>query len=468
LTVTGTKKAKVGLLGLMLELYDRLPELKPAMIEFAGELVETLSPFAEVAFPGVCNTRAAVDRAVADFEAAGQDLIIVVLLTYAPSHIALPALGRTRLPVLIFNTQQLHAVTSETLSVDTLKNHGMHGVQDLANVLLRAGREFHLVTGHYQDAHTLAEVKAWCDAARTVSQLRQMKIGLLGYPMEGMGDFGLDETAFLSQFGVQVQRIGMRAVAERAAAAPPAAVARQMAEDRAHFQFEKGITEEEHAASSRLEWALREILREHGMHGLASHFMAIGQDGRLDTLPFLAASKLLGEGYGFGGEGDATSAAAVAMMIELAGAANFTEMFTMDLAGESALMMHMGEANWKMARRDEPIHLLRSSLGLFDVRFDPLLLAFSLEPGQVTLVSLTTVANGQLKFIVAEGEVLDFPYLPDLGRPHFKFKPAGDLCGFLTRFSLAGGSHHQALAYGRWAGAVRKIAALLGIECACV
>jgi L-arabinose isomerase len=136
----------------------------------------------------------------------------------------------------------------------------------------------------------------------------------------------------------------------------------------------------------------------------------------------------------------------------------------MDPVGNAALMMHMGEGNWTMARRDEPIHMLRSTLGLVNLRVDPLLLAFSLEPGEATLVSLTTVADGRLKFIVAEGEVVDFPYIADLGRPHYKFRPAGgDLAGFLTRFSLEGGSHHQAMAYGRWAGTVAKIAALLGI-----
>jgi len=62
--------------------------------------------------------------------------------------------------------------------------------------------------------------------------------------------------------------------------------------------------------------------------------------------------------------------------------------------------------------------------------------------------------------------VVDFPYISDLGRPHYKFRSDGDLSDFLTRFSLAGGSHHQALAYGRWAGTVQKVAALLGIECA--
>ena len=465
--MTETPKTKIGLLGLMFDLYERWPEIKPLLAEFAGELVETLSPFAEVDFPGVCTTRREqVEQAVAGFEADGKDLLMVVLLSYAPSHIALPALIRTPLPVLLFNTQQLHAITHKTAALDTTRNHGMHGIQDLANVLLRAGRDFHLVTGHYQDEQTLAQVKSWCDAARTVRFMRRMQIGLLGYAMEGMGDFGLDETAFLAQAGITVRRIPMKAVAEQAQAAPQAKIARQMAADRERFQLQEDITSEEHEASSRLEWALRQVLRQRQMHGFAAHFMAIGDDGRLDTLPFLAASKLLGEGYGFGGEGDVTSAAAVAMMVELAGAANFTEMFSMDFAGNTTLMMHMGEGNWMMRRKDEPVHLLCSVLDLVDLSHVPLLLAFSLEPGPATLVSLTTVAEGKLKLIVTEGEVVDFPYTADMGRPHYKFRPQGDLSDFLTRFSLAGGSHHQALAYGCWAGAVEKIAVLLGIECA--
>ena len=459
-----TKKAKVGLLGLMIELYDIWPDIKVNMTKFGHELAVTLSAFAEVEFPGVCNTREQVDQAVAQLEASGKDLIIVVLLTYAPSHIALPALKRTRLPILIFNTQEMWAVTKDTRSADTTKNHGMHGVQDLTNVLLRAGVTFHLVTGHYQDKRALAEVKAWCDAARLVKYMRHMKIGLIGYPMQGMGDFAIDETALLAQTGVEVRRIAMKELAERAAAATKEEIARQMVEDRQRFQFQADITEKEHEASSRLEWGLRQILKERGMHGFASHFLAVGEEGWLETLPFLAAAKMLGEGYGFGGEGDVTSAAAGALMSELAGAANFTEMFSMDFAGNSALMMHMGEGNWKMARQDEPVHLLRSTLGMVPLRVDPLLLAFSLQPGEATLLSLTTLANGKLKFIVGEGQVVDFPWLPDLGRPHYKFRPDGDLCDFLTRFSLEGGSHHQALSYGRWASTLEKLALLMGIE----
>ena len=95
----------------------------------------------------------------------------------------------------------------------------------------------------------------------------------------------------------------------------------------------------------------------------------------------------------------------------------------MDPAHDAVLMMHMGEGNWRMARKDEPVHMLRSSLGLVDLKVDPLLLAFSLEPGDVTLLSLTTGAEGRLRFVVAEGAVMDFPYVSDLRRPHYKFRP---------------------------------------------
>ena len=461
------RKARVGLLGLMFDLYDAWPELKPQMAEFGRKLQEALAPFAEVDFPGVCNNRAEVQAAVTGFEAGNKELIIVVLLTYAPSHIALSALLNTRLPILVFNTQELFEINQHTQGMDTTKNHGMHGVQDLANVLLRAGRPFHLVTGHFQDPTTLARVQEWCDAARVADHLRTLRLGLVGYAMEGMGDFSLDETAFLSQVGVEVRRIPMQGLARLADAAPQEEISAVMAEDRKRFQFAPDISEAEHAVSARLEWALRKTLAERNMHGFAAHFLAVGEEGQLKTLPFLAASKLLADGYGFGGEGDVTSAAAVCMMQALAGQANFTEMFTMDFANNAALMMHMGEGNWAMARKDEPIHVLRSSVSaITDVPVDPILLAFTIAPGPCTLVSLATASQGKLKFVVTEGEVLDHPYIPDLARPHYKFGPHGDLSDFLTRYSLEGGSHHLALAYGHWAGTVEKVAALLGIPCA--
>lgn len=462
------KKARVGLLGLMLQLYDRYPHIKPAMTEFAGELVNTMSPYADVIFPGVCNTRQLVNEAIAKFENDKVDLMMVVLLTYAPSHIALPGLCKTNLPILIFNTQKEYAITQDSGPDVTFKNHGMHGVQDLANVLLRSDRDFHILTGHYKDEKTLNELQAWCDASRVASFMRNVRIGLMGYPMEQMGDFAIDETAFLSQMGVEVQRIPMKTVSDLANSAPGDDIAVQMAQDHKDFAVDVNVEKDSHEASSRLEWAIRKVLNERNMQGFSAHFTAVAEDGRIETLPFLASSKLLAEGYGYGGEGDVTSAAVVTMMHELAGMANFTEMFTMDFAGNAVLMSHMGEANPKFARKDMPVQLIMDDLGIVDIKYPPVLLRFSLEPGDVTLVSLTTLSYGQMKFIVTEGKIVDFPPIPTISKPHFKFAPDGDLSEFLTQFSMEGGSHHQALVYGRLSGTISKIADILGIDCAIV
>jgi len=188
--------------------------------------------------------------------------------------------------------------------------------------------------------------------------------------------------------------------------------------------------------------------------------MAVDEEGRLETLPFLAASEMLADGYVYGGEGDVTSAVAGAMMHEMGGMANFTEMFTMDFDANAIVMSHMGEGNWRMARKDQPVRLVRNEFKMVSLPYAPASLAFALEPGQVTLVSLTTGPKGRFRFVVGEGEVLDFPPLEGALTPQFKFAPAGRLEQF-----LAGGSHHQALAYGSHTQALRRLASLLGIEC---
>ncbi|MGQ9554495.1 MAG: L-fucose/L-arabinose isomerase family protein [Anaerolineae bacterium] len=459
------KKAKVGLLGLTLEAYDRsFPQLRPYAESFARELAASMGDFAEIDFPGICNTRELVDAAVARFEGQGADLVMVVLLTYAPSLIALPALKRTRLPLLVLNTQRAKSVPQDASGALLIENHGMHGVQDLCNVLLRANRPFNLVTGHWQAPELREELRSWCAAARAVSALRHCRIGLLGYPMQDMGDFAVDEAALLDQLGVQVRRVPFAAVATRAQQAPADAIAAMMAEDRRAFQIDPALTEEEHQVSLRLEWALRSIAQEGGLNGLAIHFMAVDEDARLQTLPFLATSKMLGDGYAYGGEGDVTSAVAVYLMRELAGEANFTEMFTMDFDEGSIVMAHMGEGNWRMARKDRPVRLMRNPFSMVSLPYAPASLSFALEPGEVTLVSLTTGPQGRLRFVIAEGDVLDFLPLEGALNPQYKFAPIGDLEEFLTEFSLAGGSHHQALAYGSHGDTLCKVADLLGID----
>lgn len=458
------KKAKVGLLGLFLELYeDAFPDLKLSVNTFAEELVEVMADFAEVNFPGVVSTRIQVNEALTRFENNNVDLLLVVLLTYTDSLVALPGLCATKLPILIFNTQKLTTVTSKTSFMEIIENHGLPGVQDLTSVLIRAGKSFSMLTGHYKEPATVDSLREWCNAARVAAFLREARVGIMGYRSEMMGDTSIDPTALITQTGVEITQVSMRLVAERAHSAPKKEIISQMTADRETFEVDPKVTEVEHEAGARLEWALRSICEEQKLCAIAPHFGAILDDGRIKGLPFLASCKLLGDGIGVSEEGDAVGAIAVAMMACLAGAANFTEVFTLDFENDAIFMNHMSQGNWKMARRDQPVKLIQADFP----KTDPTTvnMTFALEPGVVTLINLTTSTNGRLKIIVVEGEVVDFPVLEDYHTPNFKFRPAMPSCEFLTQYSLAGGSHHVALSYGRYAATIEKIGMLTGIDC---
>lgn len=453
---------KIGLLGLMLELYDRShPDLRPTQEVFAQELVARLGRAGEVVYSGIQNTRQGVAEAVDRFTAEAVDLLVTVHFSYSPSLIALPELIRWQGPLVLWNTQRITGVAEAFGPKELLENHGMHGVQDLANTLVRAGRSFGVVTGHFEDEYALGELEDWALAARTATVLRRSRIGQVGFAFQDMGDFSVDETLFLAQVGPHVIKVRLDLLAEAQQAAPADELDRMVAADREAFEVDEHLTPEEHLASARVEWAVRKVVSDLNLDAIAVHYEALSADPRFGALPFAAAAKLLGEGHGFGGEGDVTSAAAVLAMRHLCGIASFAEMFTMDFEGDAVYMAHYAEANPRLARRDRKPRLVRREgwVGSGGVSTS---LAFAFEPGPATLVNLTLAEAGLPKIIVTEGYLEPF-VLDQYDTPHCKFSPADDLAGLLDAYALEGGSHHLALSPGEHAGRVQKLAAALGV-----
>ena len=102
-------------------------------------VIPALQRESDVVFDRAVFRREDIEAAVADLEAAQVDALLVILATYSPCQLALPALQRTRLPLVIWNTQELHAVDQSFTLANMVDNHGVHGTQDLANVLTRTG-----------------------------------------------------------------------------------------------------------------------------------------------------------------------------------------------------------------------------------------------------------------------------------------------------------------------------------------
>ena len=237
-------RPRIGLVAVTLELYETLaPGLRASREAWLRRaLIPALETKAEVVFGGAVFRRDAVESAVSDHERAGVDALVVVHLTYAPSQMLLPALQRTRLPIVLWNTQELGSVDTTFTMAMMLDNHGVHGTQDLANVLRRAGVRFEYVTGGAGEADGLEDLGDVFAAAAAVGRLRRARVGLLGYPFPGMGDFAVDTTHWVATWGCEWRNLTVADYIERSAGAESAAVGSLVEEYRGCYDVATEVT----------------------------------------------------------------------------------------------------------------------------------------------------------------------------------------------------------------------------------
>ncbi|HOC54819.1 MAG TPA: hypothetical protein PKI20_04280 [Verrucomicrobiota bacterium] len=462
-----TWRPRIGLLALTLELYETLSPGRRASREawLRRAVIPGLESRVEVLFTRAVFRREDIEATVAGYEAAGVDALLVILGTYSPGQLSLPALQRTRLPILIWNTQELRAVGPTFTPADMIDNHGVHGTQELANVLMRSGVPFHYVTSPDNDSRGIEELADFFVAAAAVKRLRSARIGLIGYPFPGMGDFAVDTTHLAASLGCAWVNLTVEDYIRRWGAATDGEVSRLAAEYRRSYAVAGDVTEEDLRCTASAEIAVRGMVAENRLDALTYQFTAFGDDERSPTVPFVAASRLMAEGIGFGGEGDLIAAAATAFFNWLKPPASFSEIFTVDFAGESLFLSHMGEANVAMARRDRKAPLVARPKPITRIRGRQLALVTSFEPGPATLAALALGPGAKWRLIASLMTVEDFGPLPGFCVPHFKLKPcSGDVRHFLTAYAKAGGPHHNGVLFGDARRRLQRAASLLGAD----
>jgi L-arabinose isomerase len=278
-----------------------------------------------------------------------------------------------------------------------------------------------------------------------------------------MGDILYDPPAMLRRLGPMVVAEDLGPVVARIQAVSDAEVDAVIARHREQFEIAADLPRERHAYAARFEVALRGLLEDEGYAGFSFHFDSIGGDGRFEQLPLLAASDLMADGYGFAAEGDTNTASLMCGAQTLIGDAHFSEMYAMDWELDSVLISHMGEGNWKIARRDRPIKLIDRPLGIG--RLDnPPTPVFSAEPGPATTAALVPLEGEIYRLVVGRGEVLDTPELPKVEMHYFHFRPERGIRAFMDDWLTLGGPHHFVMNLGEHADRWRRLAELLDLE----
>ena len=458
------RQPRIGLLGIMQELYDdMIPGITERQGEYAAAVAKRLAGAADVQFTRPARNREDVEAVTRELVNADVDGIAIVMLTYGPAMRTVRALMDTPVPLLLANIQPERSITPSWDMSDLTYNQGIHGAQDQANALVRAELPFSVITGDWRSDGFERAFDDWARAAQTVTALRRTRIGLLGYPMNGMGDILYDAPSLLRKLGPMIVSEDLGPLVKRIDDVTDVEVDAVIARHAELFDVSSSLPRERHAYAARFEVALRGLLEDKGYAGFSFHFDSIGGDGRFKQLPLLAASDLMADGYGFAAEGDTNTTALMCAAQTMIGDAHFSEMYAMDWELDSVLISHMGEGNWKIARKDRPIKLIDRPLGIG--RLDnPPTPVFSAEPGVATTAALVPIEGEYYRLVVALGEVLDTPELPKVEMHYFHFRPETGMEEFMNRWLSLGGPHHFVTNLGDHRDRWRRFAESLDLD----
>ena len=306
---------RIGILGIMQDLYDdMIPGIAQRQEGYAAELAAHLGVPGQIEFvpAKAIKYREDAERVMREFEDADLDGVMVVMLTYGPAMRVARLLAESRLPILLANIQPEPNVTPAWDMADMTYNQGVHGAQDTANAMVRAGRRFSVLTDDWRNGAFRANVHRWAHAAAAVTGWKALRVALFGYAMNDMGDIRVDESALVRSLGPEILAVAPGDLYRGMQAASDAEVAGVIAFEDANFEIDPRLSAEERQDHARMQVAIEHILIDGGFGAYTAHFDAIGEDGRFKRLPLAAASSLMAKGYGYAAEGDVLTSCLVA------------------------------------------------------------------------------------------------------------------------------------------------------------
>lgn len=456
------KKPKIGVLALMLESYEPIfPGITEAQRRYLEEVLAGLADTADYEFPQIALNRDDIENLTARFNAEKLDGIAVFLLSYSQGEHLVHAMQANRLPLALVLIQPDRTAKPEFGEWEYTVNQAIHGSQDNANCLKRAGIPCAFFAGDRTGPAFPRFMADFAAAAQTVTAMRGMKIGIVG-KLRGMGDVITDDMAFFRKLGPEFVYDSIGSVQRCCASVTKAEIAEAVARDREVFEIDPSMPEERHEYAAMLYVGIRKYLEQNGYDGYTIHFDEFGADGRFTQLPFLAASNLMAEGYGYAAEGDATAAALSAAMQRLCGNADFSEMYLMDFERRAVLMCHAGEGNWRFADPARKPYLLDRVFNEGGLSNPPTPI-FTPAPGPASVLSLVHEKGDSFRLVAAYGEILPEHGLSGNDMPYLFFRPASGVEKCITDWLEEGGTHHEIIVAGDRKQRIRLFCRLCGI-----
>ena len=457
------KKIRVGYLPLYLKLYDDSdPHYRDPMVEYMHMLVKMLeSTGLEVVLSDVCRVKAEFETAASLFNREEVDAVITQHLAYSPSLESIDALLSIKAPIVVLDTTPDYALLSSSAYKSGIsENHGIHGVQDMTNLLRQRGCGYEICAGHALHSDVIARVAGLCRAAAVGKAFQSARVGTVGGSFHGMGDFFISPEDLKEKIGASVITMDQSSLAKYLDMVTKQDLEEEMAWDRANFNW--NITDETaYEAAARSGLAVRKWAKDQRLTACTINFLTLDRFG-MPKMPFVECSKMMTDGLGYAGEGDVLTAALVGAFRQHYPNTTFTEMFCPDWKENLILLSHMGECNLSLAKW-KPV--LRTVPFNYNTCGDTAAAYVCMRPGEAVYVNLAPMGEG-FTLIVTPVNMLDAGLEAGAYRSSIQgwMKPCLPVDAFLKAFSMAGGTHHSALIYDADIGEIEAFGRMMGFE----
>lgn len=429
---------KIALLPLYVKLYD---DFSPANHEkaqkFADDAVKALEKLSfEVITLPLCRVAEEFKAAVKKFEDEKCEVIVTLHTAYSPSLECIDALASTQLPLVVFDTtpdQEFEFSFGGKLML----NHGIHGVQDMCNLLLQRKKRFLICAGHYKEALYMAKVEKAITAASMAYRFSHGKVGSIGGVFAGMGDFRIPEGEFgMQEIPYKDDEKYMPSEEE---------IREEINWEKEHFLIAEDVPEEVQYNTVKNGLKLRKWVKKNALDAFSINFLKCDRNMGFSVVPFSECSKAMAGGTGYAGEGDVLTALLCGTFLKVNKETTFTEMFCPDWKGNRIFLSHMGEMN--IALMDQKPFLSKRGWKFTDA--DEMTAATGcLKSGKAVLVNLAPAGEGKYTLIACKG-VLTAQNDKELKDMRGWFTPGNDrnIGEFLEEYSKKGGTHHCVLSY---------------------
>ena len=466
---------KIGLFGIGLDAYwPQFPGLEDRLKGYGQRVAQQLERAgAQVVNLGLIDTPEKALAAGHEFRSADVDLIFLHLTTYALSSTVLPVVRRAKVPVIILNLSPAAAIDYNWFNAlgDRTKMTGEWlaycqacPVPEIANVFNRCRIPFFQVTGTLEnDAVAANEIAEWVGAARVAHTMEHNRLGVMGHYYGGMLDIYSDLTQQCAYFGGHIEVVEVDELAALRRQVSEAETKKRVEDFREAFDVQPDCSPEELERAARTSVALDRLVELHKLGSLAYYYQGTGNAENEDAISsiILGTSLLTARGIPVAGEYEIKNAQAMKIMDTFGAGGSFTEYYAADFTDDVLLMGHDGPGHIAIAEgktKIRPLKVYHGKVGR------GLSVEMSVKHGPVTLLSVLQTVDGKLKLLMAEGESVAGPIL-EIGNTNSRYRFPIGARKFMNEWNVHGPAHHCAVGIGHVASKLKKLGALINIEC---